>query len=485
MKRTLACLAVLLVASMIGTAAIGGAVYAERDRVEIYENAVVGDSSLAKGIGISMLCEYGDRLFWNTAYTVGGTAETEFEFCADEKTVASERTYDGVDLGLNYVYGVVNDAPISELSGMALAYRELYEETPIGGSLERTVRIADYYDYYPISVGISLPGTFWSAGVIARFDDKADFPAEAEVWEKFNDFFKIPVGDDDSVTIGVTRDSRGQPVGISSGREVGPNLYSYSAYTYDRCFFALNGKYEDAAGNIRYIDTSLIPGGYGIYAFDYEHVWDEPTSSSGAIQTVNNTEKGTGIDADSLACVYPLDRETVVRGMAVSPNERFLWLLTEDDGRVMFTVIDIADMTDICRITVGESDDYYGFYPSDKHVVIYGGTAEDGRRLMLINTDDNGEARVVFGTEHRALPDDMYYDMSHTAKSFYDGQRLAILNYLYTNDGVDMVGFTLEVYTADGGSYYGEYLCSLDLVRSSRYNENCHIATLDFANTSN
>lgn len=482
MKRTLACLAALLLLSAGGLAVIGGTVYAERERVEIYERAVSGDSSLAAGVGVSMLSKYDGHLFWSTSYTVGGNSVTELEFSADSKTVEYDITYDGAELGMNYAYGVVNDTSISELSGMALAYRELYEETPLGGSLERTVRIVDYYDYYPISVVISLPGTFWSAGVIADFRDKEEFSAEAEVWDKFNDFFKIPVGEDDSVTIGVMRDERGQPVGMSSGSEVGPRFYSYSAYTYDRCFFSVNNKYEDSAGNVKYIDTSLIPGGWGIYAFNYEHVYvcDEPTNSSGVRQTVYDTEKGTGIDADSLACVYTLERDTVVRGMAVSPDERFLWLLTEEGGTMMFTVINIADMTDVCRITVGNSDDYYGFYPSGEHIVIYSGTADSGRRLMLIDTDDDGEACVVLQTERCALPPDLYYDMSHTAKSLYDGQRLVILNYLYTDDGVDLCGFTLEVYTPSGDAYYGEYICSLGLVRSSRYNENCNIASVEF-----
>lgn len=481
MRRTLAFLTVLLLLAAGSMAYIGGTVYAERDRVEIYERAMIGDSSLAAGLGVSLLSEYADHLFWNTSYAVGSTvADTKLEFSASPKQVPSPITYDGAGIWLNYAYGVVTDTPIEELSGISRAYRELYEATPVGGSLERVVRMADYYDYYPISVGISLPGTYWSAGVILRSKVRADYPAEVEVMDKFSSFFKIPVNEADYCTIGVTRDKRGQPVGVSSGRGVEPTLYSISTYTTSQCFFSIDIKYSDGRGGTNILDTDLIPGGYGIYAFDYERIWDEPASSSGIIQTVYDPEKGTGIDADSLACVYPLSRDVAVRGMAVSPDEGELWLLTEEGGTSVFTVIDIESMTDIARISLGETE-YYGFYPSGRHVVLYGGSYDDGRRIALVSVDDSGRPSLVMYGDRSALPSYNYYDMSHSSKSSFDGERLAILNYLYDEQGVQLCGFTLEVYTTDGGRYYGEYLCSLARCDSTNYNDNCKIARLEFS----
>lgn len=481
MRRTLAFLMVLLLLAAGSAAYIGGTVYAEREQVEIYERAIVGDSSLAAGLGISLLSEYSDHLFWNTSYTVGSAeCDTELEFSASPKQVLTPISYDGAGIGVNYIYGVVTDTPIEELSGILRAYRELYEDTPVGGSLDRVVRMADYYDYYPIKVDISLPGTYWSAGVVFQFKDRADYPAEAEVWDKFNSFFKIPVNEADYCTIGVTRDERGQSVGVASGHGVEPNLYSISTYTASRCFFSIDIKYSDGRGGTNDVDTSLIPGGYGIYAFDYERVWDEPASSSGVIQTVYDPEKGTGVDADSLACVYPLSRDVSVRGMAVSPDERELWLLTEEDGVSVFTVIDIESMTDIARISLGETE-YYGFYPSGRHVVLYGGSYDDGRKIALVSMDDSGRPSLVLNGDRCALPRYNYYDMSHSSKSSFDGKRLAILNYLYDENGVMTCGFTLEVYTTDGGTYYGEYLCSLARCDSTNYNDNCNIARLEFS----
>ena len=267
----------------------------QRDNVQFSETVLFGDSKAAKGLTIHYKNRFDYHLFWDTAWTIGTPPEaavTDYRF--------SRKDYVDIyypDAGIKMESISFSSANQSE--GLQKAFEELAETAKPNEKNISLIYISDYYEYYPVSVNIDLPGwKEFSLGPYGSIKDRI-----------IQDFFKIPVLPDDTMEIQVYLNGTG---GIAStrssyGTDTLYNMETKSAFTDDTCYFTFTTR---ALGN-QYVDTSLIPGGFGIYAFPY-------------------TE--TDIELKKLSMVYPLDSKAQIVSMHLNSDQTALFLFTEEEN---------------------------------------------------------------------------------------------------------------------------------------------------------
>ncbi len=476
MKRMIAVLLALLLLLSAALCMIGSNIQSQRDQVTVTEHILYGDPAHAAGATFLTEADYDEHLFWKTSYTVGeptGCA-TEYDFSAKRRPYETERTYRGISLGFDIQYGVDLTLPAEEQAGIQKAYRALYDETPSGTKGTKTVYLQDYYDYYPIRIDISLPGTLWVGN---SYDDLAedDYANERAVWDAFRTFFRIPIPDDlPGMEISVTKDESGRSIGVGSHtpseKDGYYSLYTEAAYTADRCFFSINHK----RGEGGVIDTSLIPGGYGIYSFTYTNVRNEKNSPSENM-TIHYPGYRTGVETDSLAMVYALEENVSVRAMHIDPTETCLLLLTEEDGGVWLNVIDLDTMTERQKLYICDGD-YVSLHHRDDFLMLF---FDHGFSLLSIDSERSYIPEFSAMQPYRYREELPYFNTY--AGMDFDGERLIVADFSLEEQYGTMqtCNVIIAVYDRTGLLYCGEYRSSLSInPDTSRYDFNCRPHTV-------
>lgn len=456
MKKIIALVIALTVLSFGSLCMIGSIVNSQKDNVTITENVIFGDRSYAEGLKIFTRAKYDGRLFWNTSYTIGGSASTEYEFHYNKYYEYGEMSYAGLDLGFDFAYGVNSTASLEDLTGIERAYRELADATKPGAESTKHIYLQDYYDYYPIAVSVYLPGILWQGNDYERlaYENAVN---EKAVWDKFREFFKIPLPDDlPGIDISVGKDSRGNVVSVGSGGESSP-FYSHSTYTDTMCFFSIMNKYTNENSESKYYDTSLIPGGYGIYAFDYENVRD--TSNTYGSTTVFKEGYETGIKEETLRLVYPIEQDVEVMYLSVSEDGSKLLIFTEENGSTYLNVVDTETFAELQRFKVANSE-VSAYYEYDNFIVLE--EYQDDVDISVIEICEDGTYRLVFSVPRSESSKN--YSIEDMA---FNGRELAIITKMYNeNQLFELCGFLVSVYNSSGLVYYGEYESSLSLNQS-------------------
>lgn len=468
MKKVVAIVLLLSVLSCGVFCMIGADVLSEKANVTIKENVIYGDKSYAEGVSVFTSAEYDYHLFWNTTYRVGETptCDTEYDFSARKLYRDSDRSHNGVMLDLDIKYGVNLAVTAEEQSGISKAFRELYDETEPGTEKKRLIKLQDYYTYYPVSVSMDLPGILWQGNSYEGLNPESQ-GNEIKVWEKFNDFFKIPIPEDlPAFEISVTKSERGNSIGIGTGI-IGREFYinGRNVYTSDRCFFSIGNRLASFEEHEEeFVDTSLIPGGYGIYSFTYRNVRNE-TNTKGNLNTWY-PNYDTGIDIDSLAMVFPLDPSVDVEQMMVSPDETKLLMLTRESDELYFTVVDIATMNELQKFKVSD-DRYYVVNQNDDFIAIDG-----DENISVISLEPNGKYKLSFCVP---INEEINVNSVHKGISTvmdFDGERLVTVDPIYERQygGFETCHFSMAIYTKVGLVYYAEYDSSLSVnVDTGRY----------------
>lgn len=456
MKRILIAMALLLAVALTAPCLIGAELSAARDRVEITEQALFGDPALAAGATVHQTAQLDEHLLWQTAYPVGGAPSTDYRFSSRGLTFEHLTAYDGIHLSDHIEFGLNLRDPFDAMSGIEVAYYELFQETEPGTRSTKRVRLQDYYTYYPIRIEIDLPGTLWHGLDYERMESD-DFVNERLVWDKFSEFFKIPIPENlPDIEISVTKNADGSIGGTGSHMDkAGYALYVEAAYNANTCFFAINNRIGDIGEPNGYIDTSLIPGGYGIYSFSYSNVLNE-RNSSGSSRTFHPGYQ-TGVNADSLAMVYPLEQHVSVRDMTVSADGSRLLLLTDDGAAITLTVIDVATMTATQSFRLCDSA-YVSIHQEDDFIIFFHNPG-----FSLFSVDDAGTYRLEITADQPSVTDDDFkYINTHAAMDF-DGERLIMVDQLEEERYRAMLtcNFCVAVYDQSGLRYYGEYQSGL------------------------
>ena len=437
MKRIIVfCLALLLA---VGTPffLLPHAVCLEKERVGITETVLFGERSAADGLTVERLFGYDEHLFWHTVYRAGETAsyETDYSFYPSEHYGDGVATYHGFSMDEYISIGADLNRPAEEQSGMARVFKELYDKTPVGTTTEESVYLKDVYEYYPLEFNISLPNVSFRGINYEDLRDPFD-KNEKYVIDTFRDFFKIPVSDTAGYKLHISVSGKNN---VSSGAVTFGDFYvprCESAYTASTCFFSI----PPVTNSGKKADLSLVPGGYGIYAFRYSFP-KEPLE--------------TGVDADSLKMVYPLPDDETVFSLYVDEAEKTLFILTDGEKGARFYAVDIATMETLDTVTLAEERLVYTEACGDFFFL----ELQDNRAAVIEKKEDGYRHAYTVSISHVG---EKLFD-SFCAKAF-DGERLALVSELYREEStyLPLCGFTLAVYDKTGLLFHAEYLTDIE-----------------------
>lgn len=454
MKKVLALFIILLLLSIGSFGYFFAEINKEKDNVTVTEKTVFGDKSYAENIKVNFESTYNNLLFWKTSHTIGAENSTKTDFIFSKKHLYEiEQIEDYLDLSSDMRLSTMMffDDPDYADEGINRAFKELAEEAEPYEETEKTILLSDYYEYYPLEINCS----FGNAGHSFSFFDNDE--NTKQVTEKFESFFRIPVLPDEAMKISVITSGQGQiSNGFSSTVYNGHDSFSFSttsAVTEKACYLA----FDNRTYNDELVDTSLIPGGYGIYRIPYSIKDRVPV-----------------FDFDKLKMVFSLDENNSAYSLSLNKEKTKLHLLTKEGTKVFLTVIDTNTHKELQKIELVDSkfERVYIDY-TDKDFILYSFYKEigvDGENyIILVTVDENGNYDKYFTVPSN----DVFYHSQYSDAKFKDG-KLYITDtvskkYVYTDpDGNRMElfstcsGFSLGIYDKTGMLFHGEYSTSLE-----------------------
>ena len=477
MRKTLVIFLALVLVCGCGAALAAQAVGALREDITFQEHIFSGDPAAADGLTVQLNAGMQHKLNWESTVQFSAQdyrAETSFCFLPAGQAEQPEMSYRGVEIEFYRDAYTSGDA---DAFGFSEAYQSLLDTLSPGESGSETIRFADYYDEYPFEFYIDLPGVRYEP--LADWEDASEdseWPGE-RAQAALGRFFCIPVLPDEYVELGIDKsmDGTGSGRSISSVME-GDRFWmnTESVVTDDACFFWFGNRTDKD----RLIDTSRIPGGYGVYMLPYGPL--SPDAEASAFYGGNTNEVYT----DRLTCFFPVDPETRIEHLALTPDKTRLLLHTVENNIYYVTLIDCKTGTVLQKLSVSDFDpeeDYVNITETEDFVCIQ----QTQGRICVLTQDADGLYQLALLSEYS--PDALYSPVYATVRAMaFDGSRLAIVNNdetvlvnydnytkgylagsteaLITPDGtyVDNCGFILTVFDETGLAYSGGYVSSLE-----------------------
>ena len=424
--------------------------------VTVTHRTLYGDPAAAEGVTITVRNHYDQHLLWETSLSLfdGAAPETEFTFSNDYLSSSGDAVYEGIVFSsLQNVFSFFYDDELSDAAkekyAEVIAYlAEVEASVEDGQSKTFTVDLSEYLDYYPLEGQIILPDDMTPFSEFEYWTSQSD-----EVAQKINDFFRIPMNAPYLVEYTIDKTTAGSSYGASLSHKY--YLHASGAVSSDACYFSFNAVMDDG----QVVDTSQIPGGYGIYRLPYE--------------------THTGADLDGLKMVYALDPAEAFEGLYLSDDGKRLLLHTWQGNDLMLTVIDIATMTRLQKVAVWtrSEESYYDIVCYDDFFLI----EEDWE-----NSDDLDQVTVWVQLEDgtygqafsvpinwSAFPEgsklDLFYQYEN-AVDYADGKLVVLHNtmlddpYLYYSRYYSKCDVYVAVYDASGMIYAGIYQWNLTTI---------------------
>ena len=298
----------------------------------------------------------------------------------------------------------------------------------------KTLVLSDYMDYYPMVENVYPPGwdigyTGGYASFIGQNNGETEYFSSlkaAKAIRALQDFFRIPVlaGDQWTMTDNVFYP---EPVGTEHYVPDFINTNNDRNLFVTFCALAENGQP---------VDTSQIPGGYGIYILPY----------------VSIEENGGGlsyIQPEGLRLFSPLDTDIEVRKLGMSLDGKTLYVIFIRNGEYFARIIDAETAEVYTDVSLGRDNRIYdsdfneSVFPFEEYVAVWNhsGRSEDDR-LFVLGRKTDGQFGIVFETPFN-------YEFYPMALAF-DGEKLATA---YT----DYYTVQVAVFSEEGLLYHGSF----------------------------
>lgn len=459
MKKATILMALVLLLSVCGVGVLAADVFEAHDQVVLTEKTVYGDRSKADGLTVQINSHYRSRLQWSTSLQIDDEAEckTDYSFSAKQRRTTRPVEYDGLNMN-NYVMESLNFRADEPQEGLWVEYKKLLDETQPGQEGEIDVRLKDHMSHYPIGINLDFPNATLSTDTLTdreRLDElEALHGSEVYAIQRLRDYFKIPILDDEYLSIHVRKREDGTQGGWGGGTSQYGDRYDmsdYSALSDTACYFTI----ETLTNDGKTIDTSEIPGGYGIYRLPYHMEYDKQRKEDVGI-----------IDADGLEMVYPLTPGIDIAYLSLNTAQTCLYLHTVEDGTYFITVIDLSSMEQMQKLELIHFDDepYWTIVDQDDFIVIeFNNTLE----LGVISKAESGALTLEYICPMRPEGVDTFF--LYNAAVDFDGERLVMAQQLdieFSNEpdyrDRTSCGLQVMVYEKDGLAFMGEYTSSLD-----------------------
>lgn len=463
MRKALALLLALVLVTSVGAVYAAQELEEPADQVVFTETALYGDIRAAEGLRAKKQVHLSGNIVWDSIIDFGesgfaSTTESLYvkDVWNDSRYQKKGIAYNGItiysDLNTSYE-GTGGEIPFS-FHCLDAAQKELIAETPDGKEKEKIIRMSDYSPYYPLMIDIHLPDILYGVFPEMLEADKNESP-EVYAIRTIQEFFRIPVLNSEQYRLGIEKDEDGTVIRAwGSGQEEGDffPMYSFSVVSENACYFCFSNRTADN----HLVDTSLIPGGYGIYILPYGRIEQENYHGSAHYE-------GYDVLADELRVFYPIDPQARILGLALSEDQKVLLLHTAENEKHVVTVISTETGEALQRYELAEytDDSIYEVIALDDAFII-----QIDSSYSVLNQKSETEWELLYQTVPTEIEKDesftplhSWYDLEYA----FDGERIAVISSAIRSDGRgDGCGFTVAVYDAEGLQYYGEFESSLD-----------------------
>lgn len=434
----------LLIVSIGSVSVLSSTVYKEHNDVTFKETVLYGDSSVAEGLHVLRKSRYLENIYWDTSVELGAVIETDttHSFYPTMQTYEYPEPHDGLEMQTNFITDMYES---DYLRGLSLAYKEALDSLEPGAKKEFTVYLKDYVEYYDFDVFYDFPNYFtWSfntGGIVNPvIYEQYDDPQLDDNWALKN-YFKIPVLDDATHTFTMEKASIGHNI-YNSYNDNHYNINPICALSEDMCYFIISSKSFN--GDI--VDLSLLPDGYGIFAFPYNS---------------NGREFTDALEIDKLSVVYPLDPDINRIRLEINDDKTHLLVYSIENNQIWLSVIEIASMKEVQKLMIYECrENYRPPFSYDNGLIIVDDYTED--RITLFTENENH----LFEFQFSCSSSEKHIGKRYLAnfKADYNGEYLVFgdTNPRPNGNNHDWSDFYLRIYNEDGLQYYGKYENSLD-----------------------
>lgn len=499
MKKVLVITIALLLAAAVAVPMAVSSIAAPRTEVGYFEQTLFGDPSAANGLEIDLHETYKQRIFWDSTLRFDSgilSSDTSMESYTKGN---NPRMYTATVPELS-IYTVIG-GNLDAASGLGRAYDDMLRDALPDVEHSMRVRVADYYDYYPVSIyiapeagdGRTVRGTPYvvdedSLSLVKPADRRAAWIEMA----KIIDYFRIPVLDDQYVVISGTKNKDGKIYragNYGDPDESGDNYYLQSiSIAADDGFYFYFYAYSEKN---RLMDFSHVPGGYGLYFLPFSE----------------EADGSRGIDGDGLRTVLPLDPDKYIYNLSIDADGHLL-LVTREDGALYASVIETENYTQTQKVRLADCIDDSENYLIDicsggdylytcvmENIRTDGPAAPQDSRFRFVLLAENGgeyEKAIDYVLNASDLPEGIDRDSGflpwnqwgNSKELAWNGQKLAIasesrLDKPLADTGYDWVydirnfsydrgcGIELAVLGKDGLEYLG--VCSSTLDQANLY----------------
>lgn len=481
MRKSIITTLLLLVLCVSGMVAAHGAVNDGKDAVTFEETVLYGDRSAADDLIVDLFSVCNGHLFWNTMYDMGNPTapQTDFHFSETSKYLydsnRAQTDYDQMQPYASVYMELAVDFGISSTPGFNIAERsdpfflcmmdlllDIDSRAPVNATHTETVFLADYYEYYPMTVTLNLQPrkqTFFQGTDPTQVDSPESpygLSSEVELSRALAEYFPIPVRETDQVEVTIVKDRQAIiEMNCNTLFEGTPAAQTYSVVTDDVCYFTFDA---------RDTDVSQVDLGYGIYRLPFT-------------TDVNVCY----VDPADLRMVYPLDPQTQIEALVSAADGRELLLMTREPDGFYLTVIDAQTMQDQQMLKLIEyPEQIYTQDPFDDEALYLNAPFfyEDfivvfstEQRFSVIERTESGSYARVFTTDMQAA-NQFDVPLSHSSSLFWDGERLVMTQFHNSDNYFATCSYYLWVYDQSGLLYMGEYESSLDSFDPLAYQDN-------------
>ncbi len=452
MKRTLILLLALLLAAVGLLAAGAGYLTSTEDDIELTHHLVAGDPAAAAGIKLTLpVGDQGSQTCWETTVDLGSeelAPKTEFTFYPKGKTWEND-PQPRVDIytgSINFGMSSTGGIDFSEYTGegeedpgrlydatmMVLPAADVAERTENGETRTETLRLADYYDYYPMTVELYLPDQEGRSHVYATW-------AECQA---LTDYFGLRVPEDLMVEVSVTKDELGQVYNVETNDADNQRFWfdCQTVVVEDGVCLAIAVMSEDMDVSK---DLVACRDGFGLYFIPF----------SDELKT--DYEQGDPVfDLEHVRMFCPLAPGSAPMLLSREAEGQVL-LYAREDGALKLSVFDTDTWQCVQWETIfplGEEDAYSLLGSGDGFMVMSG----PDNMFRVVEEADGVYTPALSGVQDmgEGYVDEWWYNV----ECAYDGQRLAVAGITASGD----CSLWVQVYDETGLTYGARIDHSLD-----------------------
>lgn len=453
MRRTLILLLALLLVSAGLLTAGAGYLTGTEDDIELTHHLVAGDPAAAEGITLTLLAgEQGaSQTCWETTVDLGTEEldpETTFTFYPGGKTWESTpqpyveiytgstnfgmSSSSGIDFSEYTGEGVEDPGRYYDATMMVLPAADVAERTENGETRTETLRLADYYDYYPMAVELYLPDQEGRSRVYATW-------AECQA---LTDYFGMRVPENLMVEVSVTKDELGQVYNVET-HDVGDQRFWFDCQAVvveDGVCLSIAVMSEDMDVSE---DLVACRDGFGLYFIPFSE------------ELKTDYEQGDSVfDLDNVRMFCPLDQGSSPM-LLNREEEGQLLLYAREDGALKLSVFDVETWQCVQWETIfslGE-EDYYSLLGSGDGFMVMSGPDNIFR---VVEEQDGVYTPTLSGVQDTGdgYVDEWWYNVACA----YDGQRLVLSGITASGD----CSLWVQVYREEGLAYGARIDHSLD-----------------------